>query len=153
MSLWENNLVVPSYSTTRTGDAVLWAEQTALPGGQTHWGTRDSEHHKNLGLYEKINWLLSVHLATRIWPFIALSPLCFMADFFPAPQKHPILEWPSEDRLTKTLLSWNAYGNAQSKGLIFVLRLEFMQCFPFWKVWGVETVPYDTSWVFRTFQQ
>lgn len=30
MSLWENNLVVPSYSTTRTGDAVLWAEQTAL---------------------------------------------------------------------------------------------------------------------------
>lgn len=151
--LWEDNLVGPSYSTTGTRDVVLWAEQTALPGGQTHWGTQVSGHHRNLGLYEQINWLLSVHLATHICPFIALSPLGFMADFFPVPRKHPILEWPSEERLTKTLLSWNAYGNAQSEGLIFVSRLEFMQCFPFWKVWGVETVPYDTSWVFHTFQQ
>lgn len=82
--------------------------------------------------------------------------LCCWSFFSPTPQKSPILEWPSDERLTMTLLvveyTWKCTVQTADIGIL-VLRLGFIQCFPPWKVWGAEMVPYDTSWVSHTFQQ
>lgn len=153
----KDNLVGPSWSTTTGTVDVLWAAHTAIPRWQTHLGAQISGHHRNSEenwLFQP-TWLHSQDLSDHLPIHCSISILLPCWSFFSTQLHKNTPFWSDHQMRDREWLSWlwNIHGNSQSKGPAFVLRLGFRQCFPFWKVWGAEMVPYNTLWVFHTFQQ